>query len=327
MFDASLAVPFQWCGITVEPFIVRRADQIWVFFVIASLVALGMLLSVFILRHVSFWRKLPVWIILPFFVFRTVTTLFFDFKKMQLAFVEKIIISCAVGTVVLLAPLSIFLWIEQTSSKRRVHLLLRQQEIQLDYHRMLSNEQDTLRNFRKDVYNRVQELKASLQDGSTTSSEQLLHQLQFQIASTKPSFSSGNLSINALIQSKLPQIRSKGCKLELSFGLKPDSCIRDIDLVCVLANLLDNAIRTARPGETVFVSARMHSGMCVLTVKNPAHGDEVLPKDVSIQNIPRNGHGIGLVSVQKTVSQYDGQLSLYKEGGMIVARAIMLESP
>ena len=92
--------------------------------------------------------------------------------------------------------------------------------------------------------------------------------------------------------------------------------MKEEDIVIVIGNLLDNAIREcekllAADSESalIFVKLVYEDDNMILSIKNPVR-EKVEIVDNIIQKEHESGHGIGLLNVRSVVERYDGDLAL-----------------
>lgn len=319
-----MVFPGQALGIMVDPFVVSRKEDLWLFFVsVASLVVLYTTI-IRLMQRFPVWRKLPMWVVLSFVILTWGATVFWDTRSLRFQNLENSLLIVCTIALSFSATCCFFFYEQWKTNQEKSRLLWLQQEARIHYYQLVTEDHLALQQFRTEVHDQIDSLKESLEGKEFAQSSDLLRQLHERIRTTKPLVSTGNVAIDALLQSKLAVIKQKGCRLEVAFELKNSCGVRDIDLICILANLMDNALHAMQEGETLWASGRVYGGMCVLAVKNPAHGGENFPKKFSELKFSENGHGVGLTSVQSTVDRYDGQLSLCVENGMVTARATMI---
>ena len=91
--------------------------------------------------------------------------------------------------------------------------------------------------------------------------------------------------------------------------------VEDVDLIAMLGNLLDNALRAAKTyKEEAFVNVRIYMqdirGFCVLKIVNSYSGDIIMKEDTFISTKKEKGiHGLGIKSVNRMAEKYGGYLT------------------
>lgn len=140
-------------------------------------------------------------------------------------------------------------------------------------------------------------------------------------------------SNHRMINTILSEYVTKAEKNEVKFDVyvEPGCIIRqvkDIDLVSMLGNILDNAFEAAGKVDTpsVFFRMFMHEKgkMCIIKVVND-YGEDIIEKNGVVQTTKKEEglHGIGLKSIAKTAEKYNGSFNYYTEDKMFYAVLIL----
>ena len=130
-------------------------------------------------------------------------------------------------------------------------------------------------------------------------------------------------SNHRMINTILSEYVTKAEKNEIKFDVyvEPGCIIRqvkDIDIVPMLGNVLDNAFEAASKVDAPSVVFRMFmhekGKMCIIKVVND-YEEEIIEKNGVVQTSKKEGglHGIGLQSIEKTAEKYKGSFSYYME--------------
>lgn len=115
--------------------------------------------------------------------------------------------------------------------------------------------------------------------------------------------------------------KSKNMGFEFDIYVEPGCIIKrikDIDIVSMLGNILDNAFEAVNKVDQATVVFRMFmhekGKMCVIKVVND-YSEDIIEKNGALQTTKKEEglHGIGLSSVAKTVGKYEGSFSYYTE--------------
>ncbi len=132
-------------------------------------------------------------------------------------------------------------------------------------------------------------------------------------------------AVNALLQAKLAEAEQRGAEMRLSIGAKwDDESLPAWELCRVLANLIDNALDAAtaappqggKPTVEVVLGEDLRSWFFSVRNNGPA-----IPKDVERRvfepgfTTKKNGQGMGLFIVGRTVSEMGGKISLESRDG------------
>lgn len=117
-------------------------------------------------------------------------------------------------------------------------------------------------------------------------------------------------SVNALLNYLVPAAHDADIDIRIQIDLPDKLPVTDIDLCSILGNILENAIngcRTVAP-EKRFIQLSVttrHNAYLYIVSTNTFNGI-VKKKNDQYQTTRKNGHGIGLSSIQFTVEKYQG---------------------
>ncbi len=138
----------------------------------------------------------------------------------------------------------------------------------------------------------------------------------------------GNSSVDALLNAKLAVMRQDKITLEHRIEIPSQIAVADIDIAIILGNLLDNAIEAVRELEPehrrVELIMEYRKGNLLLKISNPYAGVRKRSGQgfVTTKAEKRN-HGIGLMSVRKTVEKYQGLLQLEAKESVFQTRVLL----
>lgn len=184
----------------------------------------------------------------------------------------------------------------------------------------------TMRGWRHDYHNHIQTLLALSGDEEKT--REYLLNLNDDLTYVDTVIKTGNIMVDAILNSKLSLLKSKDIKVNAKAVVPPSLQISEIDLCVIIGNLLDNAMEAclAQPeAEKRFI--RLFIGILkeqfYLSVSNSVYGE--LKKEGKIYLSTKNtaGHGFGLMRIDRIVKKYDGYMNRQNEEG-IFATEIML---
>jgi signal transduction histidine kinase len=125
----------------------------------------------------------------------------------------------------------------------------------------------------------------------------------------------GHPVINAVLNQTYRVAKGKNIAISLTVGDLHGVMMDGEDIVIVLGNLLENAVNECeklagsdRPAVIGVKMVEKGSGF-MLTVRNPVR-EKVEITDNKVQSEPSDGHGIGLLNVEKTVRKYGGDFAI-----------------
>ena len=115
--------------------------------------------------------------------------------------------------------------------------------------------------------------------------------------------------VNVILSMKRKQCQEKGISLYLNIEEKGYSLVRDMDMVGILVNLLDNAIEEnekieAEEQRGIWLDMKQkEQGEVWLQIKNKIRPD----KKINFQTEKKGEHGIGRGIIEYLVKQYQGE--------------------
>lgn len=178
------------------------------------------------------------------------------------------------------------------------------------------------RRVRHDINEYLVDLKASIQSGELKEAEKKIDTIleSNQIYRNEVS-SSGNLVIDSLINYKYSLACQKMIAMKCYVFVPEHLPFDGSDLCIILGNLLDNAIEAVSnlPDKQrhLEISVLQIKGNLSITVQNPYEGN-INKNELGqiLTNKPDNlNHGLGLLSVQRSVEKYNGEfLTDYNNG-------------
>ena len=183
-----------------------------------------------------------------------------------------------------------------------------------------------MRGWRHDYHNHLQTIKAHLALGQMDMVERYLNSLEKDLDMVDSYVKSGNLMIDAILNSKFSIAKKQNIKIICKAEAPEDIPINEIDLCVILGNLLDNATEACTKvteGETfIRVYIAIINKQLYISVQNSAK--EIL--DFNERNYittKRGNHGLGMKRVKLLVDKYDGYLNLQNEPGIFASEVTL----
>ena len=137
----------------------------------------------------------------------------------------------------------------------------------------------------------------------------------------------GNLLVNAILTGKVKQAGNKGLNIHINGKLSAELKVSDIDMSVIIGNLVDNAIEyTSRNNlEVISVESFSNQNTNIIKVINPVLSGYDLEN--SIRHTSKEdvkNHGYGIRNVEKVVSKYHGDFSIYVENNYFICEIILI---
>lgn len=135
---------------------------------------------------------------------------------------------------------------------------------------------------------------------------------------------SSNETINSILSAYGRYAREENIRVIMDVRTAEHIAVRDIDLVAVLANIVENAIHgclcSGKENPEILLSIVQKGNKIAIQCKNSCIQNLEFAKGV-----PKEGkrHGVGISNIRKVASYYNGETDFSVEGDMFVARILM----
>ena len=183
-----------------------------------------------------------------------------------------------------------------------------------------------MRGWRHDYHNHMQVMKAQLALGNTEEMGAYLDQLERELDRVDTFVRSGNLMVDAILNSKLTLARRQEVAVNCSAKAPERLSVEDVDLCVILGNLLDNALEACAQVEKEKRFLRLYltvnKSQLYFSVQNAAKEEPDFEASRYISR-KRGNHGLGMKRVKAAVDKYDGYLNLANEPGIFAAEVTM----
>ena len=184
-----------------------------------------------------------------------------------------------------------------------------------------------MRGWRHDYHNHIQVMKAHMALGQSDEINDYLNKLDKDLTSVDTIIKSGNIMLDAILNSKLSLAASKKIEINAKAAAPGTVNISDIDLCVIVGNLLDNAIEACMKIENeenrfIRVYIGIFKEQFYISISNAA-GNEIKKHGGQYQTTKRGSHGFGLMRVDRVVQKYEGYVNRQNEEG-VFATEIML---
>ncbi len=178
-----------------------------------------------------------------------------------------------------------------------------------------------MRGWRHDYHDHLQALKAYLDNQDTAAARQYLNELEDKLDAVDPLVHSGNAMLDAIINAILTLAERLHIPVNEKVIVGNTPLIKDVDLVVILGNLLDNAIEAISeqpPDEKR--QLRLYIGIVkqqfYISVTNTRPADQVI--DYQYASTKSDKRGLGIRRVNKLVAKYDGMINRQYEASVFV---------
>lgn len=184
-----------------------------------------------------------------------------------------------------------------------------------------------MRGWRHDYHNHIQVLKAHVELGRYEEAKQYLDTLNDDLTTVDTVMKTGNVMVDAILNSKLTMIREKGIPVDATAMVPQDVPFSGIDLSVLIGNLLDNAMEAClqvRDKEERFIRIYIDiiKKQLYVSVSNSMNG-RAKRKGLQYLSTKAGLHGFGLMRIDRIASKYGGFVNRQNEEG-IFATEVML---
>ena len=242
---------------------------------------------------------------------------------------EVEVLVLVLASLLILLNVILYLMIYQVQSllKNKYDLMLIQERMSSERSRVeeVAVIWNNIRQVKHDLKNHFSVLKGHLNDGDIVSCQKYVSQLSGTIESMGNLIQSGNSVIDYLINTKLSTLDNVEVLISGYVGNYTD--IEDVDLACILGNILDNAIEaqdhvvSAKRIELLFLRKNSNRMIiCKNTIK-----ESVLQKNQRLKTTKESSelHGMGHQIVETTVKKYNGLIDYFEKDDMFGVQIVL----
>ena len=202
-----------------------------------------------------------------------------------------------------------------------------QRELIETHYREVENMYRKMRGWRHDYRGHIQAMKALLSTGDLDGLKDYLDKLDTDLNTVDTVIKTGNPMADAILNSKISLAQSRGITVKADAHVPVGLRMSEIDLCCILGNLFDNAIEAsmALPEEErlIRVYMEMKGTQLYISFTNFTAGKKLRKTGKVYKSTKGEGHGFGLVRIDKIIEQLDGYLSRNSEGGAFTTEILI----
>ena len=202
-----------------------------------------------------------------------------------------------------------------------------QRELIETHYREVENMYRKMRGWRHDYRGHIQAMKALLSAGDLDGLKDYLDKLDTDLNTVDTVIKTGNPMADAILNSKISLAQSRGITVKADAHVPVGLRMSEIDLCCILGNLFDNAIEAsmALPEEErlIRVYMEMKGTQLYISFTNFTAGKKLRKTGKVYKSTKGEGHGFGLVRIDKIIEQLDGYLSRNSEDGAFTTEILI----
>lgn len=233
-----------------------------------------------------------------------------------------IIILLAITVLTVLAIISRSIFIKLVDKRIAAY----QNDLVEKHYEEVENMYRQVRGWRHDYKHHIQTMKAHLAMGQYEELDGYLNELDADLMSVDTVLKTGNVRIDAALNSKLALAKAKGIRVNAKAVVPKTLMIKEVDLCVIIGNLLDNAIEACvkedKEKQFIRVYIDILKEQLYIYVSN-SMSDNIRKHGGQYLSTKRGNHGFGLMRIDRVVQKYDGFLNRQHEEG-VFATEIML---
>lgn len=184
----------------------------------------------------------------------------------------------------------------------------------------------TMRGWRHDYHNHLQAMKAYVMMGQVDQLNEYLELLEQDLDQVNQLIESGNVNLDAILNSKISMILKDGIEVEYKATCPEKLSVSDIDLCALIGNLIDNAVEACEAMEEGKPYIRLYIGIMkkqlYISVTNSTK-EKVRKLDQEYISKKRGNHGHGLKRINLVVEKYGGYINRQNEPGVFVTEIML----
>lgn len=184
------------------------------------------------------------------------------------------------------------------------------------------------RGWRHDLKTHIQTMKAYLSLSEYEKLEAYLDHLDADLETVDRIIKTGNVKIDALLNSKLSLARAKGIPVEAKAMVPGELSVSEVDLGIIIGNLMDNAMEACLKIEEekqrfLRVYIDVLKGQLYIYVINSVAGQPRRAGSLYLTTKDTRDHGYGLLRMDKVVKKYHGYLDRQSEDGVFATEVLL----
>lgn len=237
-----------------------------------------------------------------------------------------VILLCLLGAALLCGAVFLSVFAVRRYTDRKLE---RYQSDLMDRHyHEVENMYRQMRGWRHDYKNHIAAMKIHLQNGELALLQNYLDELNRDLAAVDTLVKTGNIMVDAILNSKLSLARANDIRIDdATAHVPPEIPVSDTDICVIIGNLLDNAIeaccRMEQPEQRfIRVYIGRQKGQLYISVTNSTGG--VLRREgKTYLSSKDSGHGFGLWRIDRICEKYGGFVNRQDETDVFATEILL----
>ncbi|MHB1627650.1 MAG: sensor histidine kinase [Bacilli bacterium] len=191
----------------------------------------------------------------------------------------------------------------------------------------VQNTYQIMRGWRHDYHNHIQTMKAHLALNQLDELNDHLDMLDNDLQTIDTVFKTGNIRLDAILNSKLSLIASRNIRINAKAQVPAKLTVNEVDLCVIIGNLLDNSLESCEKipdaeGRFIRIYIGVLKQQLYISVANSTDKPRKMGHSEYLST-KGSGHGFGLSRIDALVNKHGGYLNRQNEPGAF-ATEIML---
>lgn len=210
------------------------------------------------------------------------------------------------------------------------NLLREQIEAQYENYLLAQQQEMKIHKLYHDIGNHINTIQILVNNGETLEAKAYTENLALQYQNISKDTYCSNKIINAVLTQKVKTFNQSEISYDIDIKLPEELLIRDIDLMSVYSNLLDNAIESCQRNKNaenyIKIKTSMHGDYLVVKIVNSKPQDTTPSRDkhcFTTWKKDKSMHGYGLRILEEIVERYDGQKEFMDKGSEFSAMVML----
>lgn len=213
-------------------------------------------------------------------------------------------------------------------------LKLSEQKNRLDYehYNILQENYNNSRILVHDFKHHMKMIAAMTENEDILSLKEYVKSMQIQEKDFSSNYITGNKIVDVILYEEAEKCKKQGIAFHYTCNNVSFDFMNDADICCILSNLFDNAIESAEKSKDRRIEAVFYTKddktMLFIEISNSSDiSPETKNGSLITNKKDKDNHGIGLYSIEKNITKYDGFLSYkYNESEHIFKVVITLNT-
>lgn len=202
-----------------------------------------------------------------------------------------------------------------------------QNELVDDHYAEVETMYRKMRGWRHDYHNHIQVLKAYMEMKQYPEAEKYLAMVAKDLQSVDTVLKTGNIMVDAILNSKLTMIREKEITVDVTAVVPQNMEIAEIDLAVLIGNMLDNAMEACmrvpeKEDRFLRVYIDIVKKQLYISVTNSMYGRAVRSGGRFVSS-KQGVHGFGLLRIDSIVSKYGGFINRQSENNVFATEVLL----